>query len=88
MLAGSFYLGSHYVTGQALNISSGGVYLTAGTLAEPGSHLELRLARFGKLPARVVWADGDRMGACFTDESGEIALRIGHILPAEQTERT
>ena len=53
----------------------------ADVLPEPQQMVELNLARFGVMPARVVWADDAAMGASFVDSPHKILNRIGHLLP-------
>ena len=80
LLAGSFYLGTSFVQARVGNLSAGGAYLASDTPAEPGSELDLQLARFGELPVRVAWADSKGMGVAFAARPDAIAARLGNLL--------
>jgi len=81
LLAVSFYVGDQFVQGKIHNLSAGGAYVRADTLPAVGETVELNLARFGTMPARVVWTNDIAMGMCFLDPPPEIMARVGHLLP-------
>jgi hypothetical protein len=81
-LAGSFYLGGHYVRCKIQNLSVGGLFVRSEAIADPGEEIELTIARFGVMPVRVVWSNEHGMGCHFLDPPAEIIARIGHLLPA------
>ena len=70
-----------------LDLSLGGARLRcdhAFTLLKPAT---LRLDKFGKFPAEVVWTTGNEVGLRFTEKADDVAARFGDVMPLSKNAR-
>lgn len=64
------HIGPRMVNAGLVDLSQGGVKLSAREVLEPGVSLKLALSGFRKLPAKVRWCEGGHIGLIFDEELG------------------
>lgn len=78
--SGEVIYGARTLSCRILNISAAGAKVQLDGDVPDGAKLRIACARFGEMPARVIWQSGDKLGLEFLEDPTRVLRAIGNAI--------